>query len=78
MSHPSSGPGVNYGTPAQYVGPKVADLKASVNPSLGEQGNPGGGVNPMGERPTPGSTGPDNFDAAPNDTSKGYPNHNGS
>lgn len=36
----------------------AADQAPLVNPSAGTQGAPGGGVNPMGPAPRPGSEGP--------------------
>src|SRR5690242_9207314 len=60
-NHGAQGPGVNYGTPAQYMGPAVADQPALVNPSAGTQGPVEMGmanVNPQGPAPRPGSTGP--------------------
>jgi hypothetical protein len=36
----------------------AADAPAVINPSAGTQGAPGGGVNPMGASPVPGSEGP--------------------
>lgn len=76
-----TGPGVNYGRPSRYDGPAVAEQAPMVNPSAGDIGPPGGGVNPMGASPQPGSV-PTGSSAtpsqAPQDTSKGNPNHNGS
>lgn len=54
-------------TNGQTAGLPVADLyphrdaagqEPLINPSAGDQGAPGGGVNPMGPRPVPGSAGP--------------------
>jgi hypothetical protein len=51
-NHPSSGPGENYGTPSQYVGPSVPALAPNVNPSAeGANTETGGGVNPQGPAP---------------------------
>lgn len=36
----------------------AADAPAVINPSAGEQGPPGGGVNDMGPSPTHGTAGP--------------------
>ena len=46
--HPADGPGVNYRTPPEYVGPDVPAQDPLVNPSVGNQGPTGGGVNPRG------------------------------
>jgi hypothetical protein len=42
----------------RYEGPSVSDQPALLNPSAGTQGPAGGGVNPMGESPVPGTQGP--------------------
>lgn len=39
-----------------YGGPQVGDQPALVNPSVGDQGAPGGGVNPMGPAPVIGQS----------------------
>jgi hypothetical protein len=81
-NHPADGPGVDYGTPAQYYGPAVADQPALVNPSAGTQGPTEQGandVNPQGPAPRPGATPQGSYSTAsqaPGDTSKGNPNHN--
>lgn len=75
-NHPSDGPGVNYSTPPQYIGPDVPGQPALVNPSGGNQGPTESGmddVNPQGPAPQPGSTGPVNNRTVYPDTTKGYP-----
>jgi len=74
-NHPSDGPGVNYGTPPQYVGPDVPVQAPAVNPSAGNQGPPGGGVNPQGPSPAPGSVPDERYDQAPQNSSKGNPSY---
>lgn len=74
-NHPSDGPGVNYGTPAQYVGPDVPNQPALVNPSAGDQGPSGGGVNPMGATVSPGFVPRQTYDQAPQNSSKGNPSY---
>jgi hypothetical protein len=56
--HPADGPGVDYGVPARYGKVEVPDQPALINPSAGDIGPPGGGVNPVGEQVAPGSMGP--------------------
>lgn len=74
-NHPADGPGVNYGCPPQYEGPKVTDQPALVNPSAGDIGPPGGGVNPMGPTPRPGAVPAETYDQAPGNTSMGNPSY---
>jgi len=52
--------GQSAGLPAAdgYPQRDQADQAALINPSAGTQGMSGGGVNPMGERPHPGTPGP--------------------
>lgn len=57
-NHGPQGPGVNYGTPSQYVGPDVPIQAALVNPSAGTQGPTESGmadVNPQGPAPRSGA-----------------------
>lgn len=61
LDHPADGPGVNYGVPAEYVGPDVSEQVPLINPSAGTQGPTEQGmanVNPQGPAPHPGSAGP--------------------
>lgn len=78
-NHPSDGPGENYGTPPQYVGPKVAEQAPLVNPSRGDQGPVESGmadVNPQGSpHPMPGAVPVETYDQAPGNTSKGNPSY---
>lgn len=57
-----------------YAGPAVGDQSPLINPSAGDQGAPGGGVNPMGAVPTAGSGTPYSSRQVYPDTSKGSPN----
>jgi hypothetical protein len=75
-NHPSDGPGVNYGTPAQYAGPAVPDQAALVNPSAGDQGPVEQGmadVNPQGPAPRPGSGPVSDRQVYPDTTQDVYP-----
>lgn len=45
-------------TADRYPHREVGDQAPLVNPSAGTQGAPGGGVNPMGAAPVPGTAGP--------------------
>lgn len=74
-NHPSDGPGVNYGCPPQYEGPKVTEQRPLVNPSAGNVGPAGGGVNPQGPAPQPGAVPHETYDQAPGNTSKGNPSY---
>jgi len=76
-NHPADGPGVNYGTPPEYAGPKVRDQAPLVNPSAGDQGPVEVGandVNPQGPAPHAGS-GPASYDQAPQNSSQGNPSY---